>query len=207
MKKFLRLLLIIFTAMFALSPKSVFAGQPVDPSTLNPPPAPHLNPVCSKVGSGTICDIHFTDDPFAGGSGVICGSGPSAFEVLQFETRSGQGKRYYDQDGNLTRRHFREILTGTYSNPVSHAAVSFSGGDTQRHDLATPGDVNSGAVFVTGSFRIYLPHGGTVLLEAGRTVEAADGSAIISESGPHPLVDYFVFGDTAAVQPLCDALQ
>jgi len=46
-----------------------------------------------------------------------------------------------------------------------------------------------------------------VLFEAGRTIEAADGSALLRESGPHPFADYFVFGDTAAVQPLCDALQ
>ena len=117
------------------------------------------------------------------------------------------GKRYYDQNGNLTRRHFREILSGTFSNPSTHAAVSFDGKDTQLHDLTIPGDVSTGTVMVTGSFHIYLPQGGTVLFEAGRTIEAADGSALLRESGPHPFADYFVFGDTAAVQPLCDALQ
>jgi hypothetical protein len=43
------------------------------------------------------------------------------------------------------------------------------------------------------------------MLEVGKTIETLD--TLISESGPHPLTDYFVFGDTAAVQPLCDALQ
>jgi hypothetical protein len=34
---------------FAFAPQSaVLAGQPVDPSTLNPPPPPQFNPVCVK---------------------------------------------------------------------------------------------------------------------------------------------------------------
>jgi hypothetical protein len=196
-----------FTALFvfALLPQLAFGGTPVDPSTLNPAPAARTNPVCEKDGSHTICTLKFTDPPFAGGSGVICVNGATSYEVFQLESRSVVGKRYYDQNGNLTRRHFREILSGTYSNPVNHVAVSFDGSDTQLHDLIVPGDVSTGTIQVTGSFRIFVPHGGTVMLEAGRTIETVD--ALISESGPHPLTDYFVFGDTAAVQPLCDALE
>src|SRR5213080_4117630 len=146
-------------------PRLLFAGQPVDPSTLNPPPNP-LTTVCEKDGNQTICTLQFSDPPFAGGSGVICGTGPTAYEVFQFQNRSVIGKRYYDQNGNLTRRHFREILSGTFSNPQNNAAVSFSGQDTHLHYLATPGDVSSGTDIVTGSFRVYLRHGGSVLLEA-----------------------------------------
>jgi hypothetical protein len=182
-----------------------FGGEPVDPSTLNPPPNP-LTTVCEKDGNQTICTLQFSDPPFAGGSGVICGTGPTAYEVFQFQNRSVIGKRYYDQNGNLTLRHFRETISGTFSNPLTHAAVSFDGKDTHRHDLAVPGDVTSGTDFVSGSFRVYPGNGGTVLLEAGRTIEAADGT-ILRESGPHPFIAYFVLGDTAAVQPLCDALQ
>ena len=187
-------------------PQLLFAGQPVDPSTLIPPPNP-LTTVCEKDGNQTICTVQFSDPPFAGGSGVICGTGPTAYEVFQFQNRSVIGKRYYDQNGNLTRRHFRETLSGTFSNPLTHTAVSFDGKDTRLHDLTIPGDSSTGTVMVTGSFRIYPAKGGTVLFEAGRTIEAADGSALLRESGPHPFADYFVFGDTAAVQPLCDALQ
>jgi hypothetical protein len=184
----------------------VFAGVPVDPSTLNPPPPPQFNPVCEKAGNQTICTVQFSDPPFAGGSGVICGSGPNAYEVFQFQNRSVVGHRYYDANGNLTRRHFNEVDTGTLSNPISHTAVSFSGRGNTLHDLSIPGDITSGTQTLTGSFRVYLPHGGTVILEAGRTVASGNGD-FIRESGPHPLQDYFVFGDTAAVQPLCDALQ
>jgi hypothetical protein len=45
-----------------------------------------------------------------------------------------------------------------------------------------------------------------VILETGRTVNSGTGD-FISESAQHPFTDYFVFGDTAAIQPACDALQ
>ena len=77
-------------------PQLLFAGQPVDPATLNPPPNP-LTTVCEKDGNQTICTLQFSDPPFAGGSGVICGTGPTAYEVFQFQNRSVIGKRYYDQ--------------------------------------------------------------------------------------------------------------
>jgi hypothetical protein len=185
--------------------RSISADRSVDPSTLNPPPSPQLNPVCERVGGGTICTVQFSDPPFAGGSGVICGSGSNSYEVFQFQNRSVTGKRYYDQNGNLTRRHFQEVLDGTFTNPLNHRAVSFSGTDTHLQNLSVPGDITTGTENITGSFRIYLANGGTVLLEAGRTIETPE--AILSEKGPHPLVDYFVLGDTAAIQPLCDALQ
>jgi len=181
------------------------SGTTVDPSTLNPPPPPAFNPVCEKVGGGTICTVNFSDPPFAGGTGVVCGSGTTAYEVFQFQNRSVQGHRYYDRNGNLTRRHFREVVDGTLTNPLNHQALSFSGGLTHLHDLTIPGDITSGTEQVTGSVRTYLPHGGTVLIDAGRILQAEDG-ALLSESGQHPFLDYEL-GDTAAVQPLCDALQ
>jgi hypothetical protein len=196
---------IIALLVFPLLPQLAFAGQPVGPSTLNPPLAARTNPVCERDGSQIICTLQFTDPPFAGGSGVICGNGANSYEVLEFENRSVVGKRYYDQNGNLTRRHFREILSGTFTNPLNHVAVSFDGNDTRLHDLIVPGDVSTGTIQVTGHFRVFVPHGGTVIFEAGRTIETPDN--LISESGPHPFNDYFVFGDTAALQPLCDALQ
>ena len=201
----LRRYLISLTATLALLLQAAFAGQPVDPSTLNPPPNP-LTTVCEKDGNQTICTLQFSDPPFAGGSGVICGTGPTAYEVFQFQNRSVIGKRYYDQNGNLTRRHFRETLSGTFSNPLTHATVSFDGKDTHLHDLTIPGDVSTGTDVVTGSFHIYPSKGGIVLFEAGRTINTADGT-ILRESGPHPFIDYFILGDTAAVQPLCDALE
>jgi hypothetical protein len=196
----LGLLIVLSTAQL------LCAGPPVDPSTLNPPPPPAFNPVCEKAGNQTICTVQFSDPPFGLPSGVVCGSGADAYEIFQFQNRSVLGHRYYDQSGNLTRRHFKEVVEGTLTNPLNHKTLFYSGTLTHLHDLATPGDITSGTENLTGSVRTYLPQGGTVLLEAGRSIIAGDGS-LLRESGPHPIQDYFVFGDTAAVQPLCDALQ
>src|SRR5215472_3494164 len=80
-------LTVVFAVIFAFVPQPVFAGRSVDPSTLNPPPPPEFNPVCEAVGGGTICTVQFSDPPFAGGTGIICGSGASAFEVFEFQNR------------------------------------------------------------------------------------------------------------------------
>ena len=199
------LFLIGFAAVLLFVSQAV-AHEPVDPSTLNPPPPPEFNPVCERVGGGTICTVTFSDPPFAGGSGVICGSEANSYEVFQFQNRSVIGHRYYDQNGNLTRRHFHEVVSGTVTNPLNHTALSYNGNGNTLHDLSTPGDIASGAVVFTGTVRVFKPHGGSVFFESGRTVSAAGDGTFIRESGPHPLLDYFVFGDTSGIQPLCDAL-
>jgi hypothetical protein len=198
-------LMVLFGFAFA-PPAAVFAGPPVDPATLNPPPPPEFNPTCEAVGRGTICHLAFTDPPIAEGTGIICGSGASSYEVFMNATRSVVGRRYYDRDRNLTQRHFREVLAGTFSNPLTHTAVSFDQGDTIVHDLAVPGDGDTGTETVTGSIRLHVLHGGIVLIDAGRTINAADGT-LLTEAGQHPFAAYFVFGDTSALQPLCAALE
>ena len=142
--------------------QSVWAGHPVsvDPSTLIPPSPPEFNPVCEKSGFGTLCTVNFSDPPFAGDSGLACGSGANTFEVFQFSTRSVQGRRYYDQNRNLLKRHFRQYLAGTFSNPLNHKAVAFSGSITHVHDLTIPGDNTSGTERLSGGTRIYLQNGG-----------------------------------------------
>ena len=199
------LILIVAVTLFTGGSRAL-ASEPVDPSTLSPPPPPEFNPVCERVGNQTICEVQFSDPPFAGGTDVICGSGSNTFEVFQFLSRSVRGKRYYDQDGNLLRRHFREYFDGTLVNPINHEAVAFSGSDTHLHDLAVPGQIDTGTEAITGSVRIFLGQGnGTMALDTGRILDSAQG--ILQVSGQHPFLDYFVYGDAAAAQPLCDALQ
>jgi len=204
--RFIAIAAFVFTVAFAVTTQSAFGQHPVDPNTLNPPPPPEFNPICKDTGNGTVCTVQFSDPPFAGGSGVICTSGGTTYEVFQFQNRSVLGHRYYDRSGNLLRRHYREVLSGTFSNPLNGAAVSFSGGDTHLHDLAVPGDISSGTEVMTGSFRINKRQGGSVLVDTGRQVVTEDGT-LVSESGQHPFNDYFIFGNSEALQPLCDALQ
>ena len=199
------LFLIGFAAIVTLSSQAL-GREPIDPNTLNPPPPAEFNPVCERVGTNIICEVQFSDPPFAGGSEVICGSGANTFEPFQYQNRSVRGKRYYDPNGNLLRRHFREYFDGTLVNPITHKALAYSGSDTHLHNLAVPGEIDTGTEAVTGSVRIFLGQGGgTLAIDTGRIVDSDHG--ILAERGQHPFFDYFVFGDTAAVQPLCDALQ
>jgi hypothetical protein len=198
---------LVLVTLLAFAPQATaFAGESVNPATLNPPPPPQFNPTCKAIGAGTICDLAFTDPPIAEGTGIFCGSGANSFEVFFTGTRSVEGKRYYDRDGNLTQRHFRETIVGTFTNPLTGATVSSTQRDTVIHNLAVPGDVNTGTETITGSQQLHLLNGGIVLVDAGRTVLAADGT-LLSESGLHPFSAYYESGDSSAVQAICDALE
>lgn len=205
--RFARLLLAGFIALFAvMTPRSALASQIVDPSTLNPPPPPQFNPVCKAVGFGTLCTVEFVETQGPDATGIICGSGSNTFEVVASDTRTVTGRRYYDQNADLTQRHFREVLVGTFSNPLTGASLDFVQADTVIHDLSVPGDLSTGTETITGSTRFFLPQGGVVLIDAGRTVLDASDGTILFEAGQHHFDDYFVFGDSSALQPICDAL-
>ena len=200
--------LAMFTSVFAivvsLALAPVFAKELVDPTTLNPPPPAAFNPVCERVGSQIMCDIQFSDPVLAEGSGFTCGSGAEAFEPFRFQTRSVRGKRYYDENGNLLRRHFQEVFEGTFTNPITHKAISFSGSDTHLHVLAVPGDNATGTEAIAGSVKLFFgPGEGTFPVDTGRVLLDVSSGNVLAESGQHPFLDNF----ESAVQALCDALQ
>lgn len=206
-RQFTRLLVAGFIALFTvMSPQSASAGQFVDPSTLNPPPPPQFNPVCTAVGFGTLCTIEFLETEGPDATDIICGSGPNSFAVVISDTRTVRGRRYYDQNGDLTQRHFREVFVGTFTNPLTGASLDFVQSDTVLHNLAVPGDTSTGTEAITGSTRFSLPQGGVVLVDAGRTVLDASDGTILFEAGQHHFDAYFAYGDTSALQPVCDAL-
>ena len=178
------------------------ARTPVDPNTLNPAPPDFFHAECWQGAGGTVCTLSFSDDPIVDEpSGILCGS----TELLLSQTRSVVGKRYYDADGNLVQRHFREELAGVLTNPDTRTSVPWIQHDTVIHNLSIPGDIDSGVTSFTGLYsRFYLPDGGTILMDAGTFSQDANG--LVFEAGPHPLNDYFVDGDTAAFQPVCDAI-
>ena len=180
------------------------AREPVDPSTLNPPPPDPFNAVCQAQGSQIVCDLAFSDPPLIDEpSGVVC----DGTELLISQTRDVVGKRYYDADGNLLVRHFRETFTGDFTNPDTGMVATWTQHDTVIHRTATPGDVASGTTSVSGQVaHVRGPDGQTILIGAGRMlIDESDGE-IISLHGPHPFDDYFAFGDTHALDAICDAL-
>ena len=183
------------------------APAPVDPTTLNPAPPDFFNATCTRNGSGITCDLHFTEvvldhEP----NGVVCDSAAGPVELIEVNTRSVVGKRYYDGAGNLLRRHFRDEWEATMTNPVTGRSATYLQTDRILHDLAVPGDNTTGSEEVTTRLRVVNDAGSTIFVDAGRTViHEADGT-IEFQAGQHRFDDYFVNGNTAAIQPLCDAL-
>jgi hypothetical protein len=196
--------ILLAAVALALIPGQVAAREPVDPSTLNPAPPDFFNAECWEGAGGTVCTLAFSDDPFADEpSGIVC----DGTELLYSQERSVVGKRYYDDDGNLVQRHFREYMSGTMTNPDNGRSVPWIQHDTIVHNLSVPGDLDSGEVRFTGLLtRVWLPGGGSILLDAGTLLEAAGTGELLHAGGPHPFRDYYADGDADALQPICDAL-
>ena len=191
-------------ALLVLSAAPAAARTPVDPNTLNPPPPDFFNAQCESSGNGTICTLAFSDPDINGEpSGIVC----SSTELLFSQTRSVVGKRFYDADGNLNQRHFRESFTGTFTNPVTHNVAIWNQHDTVIHNLAVPGDVTTGTTKVSGQLsRVWLPGGGTVLSAAGVLLIDESTGEVMHSGGKHPFDDYFTGTNPDALAPLCDAL-
>jgi hypothetical protein len=186
----------------ALTP-SAFAGQPVT-QTLTPPPPPFE--ICKAIGAGTICQGAATLSYGPVNTGIVCGSGSSAFDIFDAGTFDRHAARYYDQDGNLTRRVKHDQYTSAqFSNPLTGAAVAYTQSDTTTDVLAVPGDLGSITETNVGENNYAVPHLGAVFLNAGRTVASPDGS-LEFEAGPQGFIAYFVDGDASVLQPLCAAL-
>jgi len=207
LRQFNHLLVAGFIALFAvMTPRSVSAGQFVDPSTLNPPPPLQFNPECKAVGFGTLCTVNFVETHPPEATDLICGSGPNSFAVVGSDTRNVTGRRYYDENGDLTQRHFRQVLVGTFTNPLTGVSLDYAESTTIIHDLSVPGDLSTGTEAFTGTVRLSVPQGGTVLIDAGRVVIDESDGIILFEAGQHHFDAYFAYGDTSALQPICDAL-
>lgn len=193
--------MLIATLLFA-GPAT--ARTVVDPGTLNPAPPDFFNAICVQIGRGTVCDLAFSDDDIIDEpSEIFCGS----VEILFSQSRSVVGKRYYDANGDITQRHFRESLNGTLSNPDTGKVVLWVQHDTVIHNVAVPGDLSTGTIKVSGlGFRAWRPGGGTVLTDVGTTLRDQATDEVIRAGGKHPFDAYFVDGDGSALQPLCDAL-
>jgi hypothetical protein len=92
-------------------------------------------------------------------AGLSAEAGRTDTKFSSLKNRSVLGHRYYDTNGNLVRRHFHEVDTGTFSNPIIHAAVSYSVRLATRHELSIPGDITSGTQYLTGNGRVYSRDG------------------------------------------------
>jgi hypothetical protein len=194
--------LLVAAAITALTlVPSAFGGQPVT-QTLTPPPPSFYT--CMAVGSGTICHGTHTESVGPEETGLVCGSGASAFNAFDTNSFIQRAARYYDRDGNLTSRVTHDDITGQLSNPLTGATVPYTQHEQNTTVLAVPGDLSTSTTTHTGELIFTVPHLGAVALEAGRVIEGPDG--IEFRAGPQVFVDYYENGDTSGVEELCRAL-
>jgi len=171
------------------------------------PPPPDFER-CHGSGNQTICSGNRVMDAVFEPTGILCGSGAEAFEIWDDGgTVSQQAIRWYDADGNLTQRMIKNTWFGSaWINPETGARVPYRQTNHIVDVLATPGDVGSATNTTTGVVNFIVPGQGAIVPNAGRTVFSFDGTLEFS-SGPQAILDYFLDGDTAALEPICEALR
>lgn len=199
------LIVAVFGTLFVLSAPAAHAGQPVDPSTLNPPPPSFED--CRTTGNGVICQGSRQFAPYGPDwTPLVCGAGPTAFNI--YDASDGPlrqvATRLYDENRNLTRRDVHFETFGEVSNPLAGTAVRYHAADFTKDVLSTPGDESSTTESQIGSMIFTLPHEGAVTVNAGRITYDFNGNLeFASAKDPYA----FNIGDMSALQGLCAALQ
>lgn len=190
----------------ALSAGAASAGQ-LTTQTLTPSPPPEYT--CSSNGSGTICRAANLDVPYGpSDNNIWCGSGPTAFDTFDQGFLSERKTRWYDANGNLTKREIRQSWDSYWSNPLSGKTVPYTQHNVQMDVLGVPGDLASSTHTTTGE-NIYRTGSGTgkpILFSTGRQVWNFDQSELISSTPHNPFVEAFVFGDFTVFDGICAAL-
>ena len=188
------LVLVTTVAMLALGFAPAASAASIDPGTLNPVPPTFYQ--CSATGDGAICRAH-TVNPYSGeATGIVCGSGASAVELLDNGIRDVDATRWYDRDLNLTRRLRTILFRDAYlSNPATGSTLGYAQHNTDNEVLGVPGDLASATFTGHGVTSITATGFGSVILNAGRTIIGPDG-VIQATSGP----------DRAHLDDLCAAL-
>jgi hypothetical protein len=155
-------------------------------TSLNPPPPSFYT--CKATGSGTICHGTTSSEHFAEFDGTC----PQGFSILENAHADQTATRYYDRDGNLTRRVVHNIYPvgnplNVLYNSQTGTSVPYSGDLTQTDDLAVPGDFSSATSRQTGNlYTVTLPGGGLLVHDVGTFTFAPDGS-ILEDHGPKML--------------------
>jgi hypothetical protein len=151
-------------------------------------PAPPSWYTCKPTGGGTICHGTMSFEHFAGFDGTC----PQGFNILENAHKDETGTRYYDRDGNLTRRVLHDIYPvgnplNVLYNSQTGTSVPYRTDVTETDDLAVPGDFGSATSRFTGNgYTVTLPGGGLLVHDVGQFAFAPDGS-ILEDHGPKML--------------------
>jgi hypothetical protein len=181
------------------------AAEPA-PEDLNPPPPSFLT--CKPLGAGTICSgtAHLVQEPEEDPD-IVCGSGADAFHIYDQGEILQRARRWYDADGNLTRRVlFERWKPAWWSNPLTGATLPYTQTNKITAELSVPGDFASATETIVGELVMTNPETHRkVLRSTGRVVFAADGS-LDFRAGQQAFVDAFVDGDMSVFDAVCAAL-
>jgi hypothetical protein len=165
-----------------------------------------LAPAASATPPSRTFDVTFT---FSEDTGIVCGNGAGSFDVINTATVHRYGTDFFDQNGNFVRDIGYGDTTGTFSNSVTGASVTYKARSIYHDSLAIPGDFNSTFTGVTtGEMQITAPGSGVVWQNTGRFVDTFDpnGDETLMWHGPHDDLVYGFLGDTSVAQKLCAAL-
>ena len=189
-------------AMVATVPVAT-AGRPVT-QTLNPVPPPIYT--CKAVGGGTICDESQIIEHPAAPTDVFCGSGATGFQIHDQGIEHQHATRWYDTDGNLTRRIvYGRWTDAQWTNPLTGHAVPYTQNTTAVDVLATPGDFDSSTRTERGENVYHSPDGRVVMRSVGRTV-IGPGDELLEYSGKQWAIELFFFGDESVLDGVCAVL-
>jgi hypothetical protein len=167
--------------MLALASMSPAEAATPSAQSLNPAPPDFYS--CSATGSGAICRAH-TVDPYSGeATGVVCGSGAASVEIIDNGLRDVHATRWYDGDGNLTRRLRTFLFRGAYlSNPATGRTLSYGQPNADDEDLRVPGDLASATLSSSGHLSITASGFGPVVMDTGHIVVSPEGD-VLARSG------------------------
>lgn len=182
------------------------AAHAAQPSSqqLTPSPPPWYS--CQPVGNGTVCQGSHTEVVAPYDTGIACGSDEDAFTIFDSGVPTLRATRYYDADGNLTRRVVHESdLDGRFTNPLTGAAVAYTQTVTIADELSLPGDLGSATETNVGENLYRDADHRIVFRSVGRFVTSPNGD-IEFRSGKQDFLDVFVNGDPTALERLCSAL-
>jgi hypothetical protein len=200
----------VLCGLFAASAVAAGAAPPVSP-TLNPPPPPDYS--CTATGSGTICRAQVVVPSYSEDTGIACGTGSDAFDIFDQGSYVENKTRYYDTNGNLTRRVINHHQTvGQWVNPATGAAVNYKQENVQTDVLAVPGDLTSSTQTITGEViekaanGANLGTGRPVFFATGRQVFNFDQSELISSTPHNGFIEAFFLGDPSQLDQVCAAL-
>ena len=162
----------------ALAPAS-FGGQPVT-QPLNPEPPSFYT--CKAVGDGTICQGTETQVIAPQPDSFVCPDGGIVYDQGTVQTNA---IRYYDANGDLTRRVLHQHWTDAQkSNPLNGLTAPYTQSTIITDVLAVPGDFSSATATVTGGGIVTLPGYGAIFLPAGRSITDPNGDTIFLAGPP-----------------------